>query len=371
MSHEIIKRNNCVLDNCSPVKEFYTIKNFPVFMGCVDTPVEDDIFCDQVLGVSNNGLIQLKELIDPNILYENSHTPGSVGKIWKQHHERFFKFILENSDGIDRYLEIGGGFGSLWENFSTLDSQFSYEIIEPSYQESSNPRLKYIRGFYETQSFNEKYKCIIHSHVFEHVYNPIDFLKKIFKDLTDDGVQFISIPNMRHWLKQGYTNTICFEHTYYLDEFVLEYVLAKAGFSINKKVVDAHSIFVKAVKSSDIGIIDINFEYSKDLFLDYIYKLKSDVSNILDSMEDNVYLFGAHVFSQTLLNFGIDENTIVSILDNDTKKQGKRLYGTNLTIQSPEVLRDVDSPTVVLRAGVYTKEIKNQILNINPKTKIV
>ena len=364
-------RDYCVLDNCSPVKEFYTIKNFPVFMGCVDTPAEDDIFCDQVWGVSNNGLIQLKSLIDPNILYENSHTPGSVGKIWKQHHERFFKFILENSDGIDRYLEIGGASGNLWNNFSNLNGNFSYEIIEPSYQESSDSRLKYIRGFYETQPFDMNYKCIIHSHVFEHVYNPIDFLKKTFEDLADDGVQFISIPNMRHWLKQGYTNTINFEHTYYLDEFVLEHVLGRVGFYIDKKVVDNHSIFVKAVKCNDIDKLSINFKYSKDLFLDYIYKLESDISNILDNIEDSVYLFGAHVFSQTLLNFGIDENRVISILDNDIKKQGKRMYGTKLEIQSPEILKNVNNPTVVLRAGAYTDEISSQILNINPKTKIV
>jgi hypothetical protein len=34
-------------------------------------------------------------------------------------------------------------------------------------------------------------------------------------------------------------------------------------------------------------------------------------------------------------------------------------------------LRDVDSPTVILRAGVYTEEIKDQILNINSTTRFV
>ena len=365
------QRKYCILDNHTPVKELYTIEKFPVFMGCVDTSVEDDLFYDQEWAVSDNGLVQLKTLIDPNVLYENSHTPGSVGKTWQQHHKRFFDFIQNNSEGIDKYLEIGGASGSLWNNFANLNSEFAYEIIEPSHQESSDLRLKYIRGFYETQSFDQKYKCIIHSHVFEHAYNPINFLKKIFEDLTDDGVQFISIPNMRYWLKMGYNNTINFEHTYYLDEFVLEHVLAKAGFVVDKKVVDNHSVFVKAVKSSDISNINVDFSYVKDLFLDYIYKLKTDVSGIVDNIDGDVYLFGAHIFSQTLLNFGIDENSIISILDNDTKKQGKRLYGTNLTIQSPEVLRGIDNPTVILRAGVYTDEIKNQILNINSTTRFV
>jgi len=367
----MIKRNYCILDNKTFVKKLYTIEKFPVFMGCVNTSVEDDLFYDQVWGVSDNGLVQLKILIDPNVLYENSHTPGSVGKTWQQHHKRFFDFIQDNSEGIDKYLEIGGASGSLWNNFANLNEKFTYEIIEPSYQESLDYRLNYIRGFYETKSFDKKYKCIIHSHVFEHAYNPIDFLKKIFEDLTDDGIQFISIPNMRYWLKMGYNNTINFEHTYYLDEFVLENVLAKAGFVVDKKVVDNHSVFVKAVKCSDISNVNVDFSYVKDLFLDYIHKLNADVTDIVDNIDRDVYLFGAHIFSQTLLNFGLNESKVISILDNDTKKQNKRLYGTNLVIQSPEILKEVHNPIVILRVGVYTEEIKNQILKINSNTRFL
>ena len=52
--------------------------------------------------------------------------------------------------------------------------------------------------------------------------------------------------------------------------------------------------------------------------------------------------------------------------NNDPKKQGKRLYGTNLMVQSPSVLREVKNPIVILRAGVYNQEIKDDILsNIN------
>ena len=52
--------------------------------------------------------------------------------------------------------------------------------------------------------------------------------------------------------------------------------------------------------------------------------------------------------------------------NNDPKKQGKRLYGTNLMVQSPSVLREVKNPIVILKAGVYNEEIKADILlNIN------
>ena len=65
--------------------------------------------------------------------------------MWQQHHKRFFDFITENSDGIDRYLEIGGA-SEVCGKLSTLDFSLVM-IIEPSYQRSSDSRLKYIRDF--------------------------------------------------------------------------------------------------------------------------------------------------------------------------------------------------------------------------------
>ena len=368
----MIDRNFCLLDNKSQINDLITFKNFPMYMGCVNTPIDDDLFFDQVWGVSDSGLVQLKKLMDPNLLYQNSHTPGSIGNTWKLHHQRFFSFIKDNSNDIENYLEIGGASGSLWNNFSNSQQKFNYEIIEPSNQESNDERLKYIKGFYETQKFNKKYKCIIHSHVFEHVYDPINFLKKIHEDLSDDGVQFISIPNMKVWLENGYTNTLNFEHTFYVDEFVLEYFLNYCGFVVEKKVVDPHSVFFKCKKTNNITKVNFDFSYIKNLFLNYSNFLCKDVDLIKEKTKNNnFYLFGAHVFSQTLLNFGLDENRVMSILDNDPQKQGKRLYGTKIFIQSPNILIDDSFPIVVLRSGIYTEEIRKQLLSINSTIKII
>ena len=58
---------------------------------------------------------------------------------------------------------------------------------------------------------------------------------------------------------------------------------------------------------------------------------------------------------------------VICLLDNDSKKENKRLYGTQLISQSPKILKDIPEALVVLRAGVYNDEIKNDILNnINP-----
>lgn len=95
---------------------------------------------------------------------------------------------------------------------------------------------------------------------------------------------------------------------------------------------------------------------------DLNYKIKK-----LDK-DKKLYLFGAHIFSQYLIGFGLNVDNLECIIDNDSFKQGKRLYGTNFKVHSPKVLKN-QNPVVILKAGVYNDEIKDDIVkNINSKT---
>ena len=63
---------------------------------------------------------------------------------------------------------------------------------------------------------------------------------------------------------------------------------------------------------------------------------------------------------------------IIGILDNDKDKQNEYLYGTKLKVFSPLILKKYNDPVVILRAGEYNSEIKNQILKkINFRKKII
>ena len=82
-----------------------------------------------------------------------------------------------------------------------------------------------------------------------------------------------------------------------------------------------------------------------------------------------LYLFGAHIFSQCLINYGLNVKRIDCIIDNDFNKQGKRLYGTDLKVFSPKILSNDNDPVVILKAGAYNQEVKKDILeNINSNT---
>lgn len=107
------------------------------------------------------------------------------------------------------------------------------------------------------------------------------------------------------------------------------------------------------------------YKNNKKLYDDYIKYHEDLIKELNQKMleaDGPIYLFGAHVFAQYLIAFGLNAGLVTSILDNDKNKHGKRLSGTNLIVSSPEVLRNIDSPMVILKAGVYNEEIKSQIL---------
>jgi 2-polyprenyl-3-methyl-5-hydroxy-6-metoxy-1,4-benzoquinol methylase len=362
---KIFSRDISVINPSDSIQEFYILKNFPISMSCVNTAAELDLFSNMRWGVSTSGTVELMDLLDPNLIYKNYHSPGTIGKIWKDHHYRFFDFI--NQDSYNNVLEIGGASGLLAENFCSTARRFNWTIVEPGgYRNLKDDRVNFVQDFFETWTTNQKFDTLVHSHVFEHTYDPIKFLIKANQLLVNGGFHYISIPNMYYWLGNGFTNTLSFEHTFYVDKTVLEYLLRKTGFEAVEWSINDHSIFVKARKTDCILNKEVDFQYIGELFNSYIKNQQDDVESINQRLNNReFYLFGAHIFAQSLFNFGLDQSKVINLLDNDPNKQNKRLYGTNCWVKSPRCLEGLDCPIVVLRSGSYTEEIKESILKIN------
>ena len=160
-------------------------------------------------------------------------------------------------------------------------------------------------------------------------------------------------------------------HIFY-EEFT-KYFLEYFGFKIEKKeyFLEDHSIFYSATKCKESIKINLKnyYEENKKIFLDFKKnnkKIVKELKNIIDKKNSEIYLFGAHIFSQHLITIGLNTNKIKFILDNDKSKTGKRLYGTNLIVKNPKILKNINNPLIILKAGVYNSEIKKDILkNIN------
>lgn len=355
------------------MEHLYTLKNFPVFMGCVDAPAEDDLATNMIWDICRDtGIIQLRKLIPLDILYLNQHNDGT-GSVWRDHYAEFARFIKKHNSGGD-ILEIGGAHDLIANNYADIDPGVRWTIIEPNPQNIDNKKIKIIRGWFDDKfTSDQKIDTIVHSHVLEHVYDPVGFMEHIGEFLKIGDKHIFTFPNLLQMLKSKYTSCLNFEHTVFLTEYFADYLLRRSGFEIIEKYYFRdHSIFYATRKVAGCAvhnnIVNKYGEYKK-LFTDFIDHHLAMIGELNDKIETAprpVYLFGAHIFSQYLIGFGLKTDDLVAILDNSPAKQEKRLYGTHMTVRSPKILADMGPVNVILKAGVYNEEIKKDILeNIN------
>uniref|UniRef100_A0A6C0EIF0 C-methyltransferase domain-containing protein n=1 Tax=viral metagenome TaxID=1070528 RepID=A0A6C0EIF0_9ZZZZ len=151
----------------------------------------------------------------------------------------------------------------------------------------------------------------------------------------------------------------------------------------NFKIIDVsfyknHSIFFKVqkAKSRECKYTLTNNIFTTDnlnlkaKFIDNITYYDNCIQKWIDYVNDNnknVYLFGASYNNNLLLHKLSNKLNIKGILDNCVEKQGRYFYGYDHLILSPLVLKDKDS-IVILKNGVYTEEIKIQLLELNKNT---
>lgn len=376
---ETILRDRCAVTGAADLEPLYKFEKFPVFMGCVKHDPSEDVFADMDWWISkSSGLIQLRHLLPLEVLYPEAHGAGAVGAMWAKHHKTLAAFIHQYAP--KSVLEVGGASGILAREYQEL-AEIDWTIVEPNPAPVAGCKARYIKGFFDEKfAYDGKPDTIIHAHLWEHIYEPDVFMAHLSGFIQDGQRLLFALPNMQVWLERCYTNCMDFEHTLFLTEPYVEHMLAKYGFAIEKKelFMPDHSIFYAAVKTGNVVDKPLPpdlYEKNRACYLAYVAyheKLIAELNEHLRSTSKPTFLFGAHIFAQSLIGFGLDQSRIVSLLDNDPNKQGRRLYGTSLMVQSPEALRNLEAPCVILKTGVYNKEIKEQILTtINPNVEFL
>ena len=376
-----IEENNliCPVSGDNNFEELFRISNFPIYMGVVEKSFEPE-FMDMVFNInSSTGTVQIFPRVPIEKLYFKSHGSGKIGNVWKEHHELFYSMISEHL--IGNIVEVGGGHNSIHSLPFKNKNNFKIFSFDPNGKDNENKNIFVINEFFSEKALKDNkinnIKLFIHSHLLEHIYDPLNFLKTINKFLDNDGLHIFSIPNMSKMIESNLANAMNFEHPFYLDEKLVEHLLIISGFDILEKKYykSNHSIFYKTtkIKPKNAGSFN-NYKTNKSIFKNLIDSWTSDVSEINEKIlnyRDNVYIFGAHVFSQNLISNGLSVKNIVSVLDNDPEKHGQILYGTRLKVNSPAIIAQDHAPLIILRAGSYNEEIRNGILKINSNSKFI
>ena len=375
---DLIKRPACIFSGNEDLELLYTFKDTPVYCAMADlnSDYREDLVSDMSMWISKStGSLQLNPLIPFDILYQQQHN-DAIGKTWLEHHKQFAKFVEKFKP--NKVLEIGGGASALSRIYLESNPGCEWIVVEPNAELlKGREDITVIESQFDDKVIIPDVDVVVHTHFLEHLYDPLKFVQTVSEKTSLDCLHLFSIPDFDYWLKSKFGNTLFFEHTYYLDKPFAAQLLACGGYHLlDTYNFKNHSIFYAAenIKTFQEYTHKSRYEELKLIYSEYLDYLNDNVSAInkqISHINSLVFVFGAHIFSQILLVRGMDRRNICGILDNSKMKIGKRLYGTPYEIFSPETIKGVDAPIVVLFAGAYLEEIKKQLLEINNTVKLI
>lgn len=376
MMKTIMREQDLICGTDKKAEEIYCFPGFPINMlSDSDCPNEDPVM-DMRIGINRKtGFIQLMQIPSPDDLYNDAHF-NATGEVWAGLHRKMADILRRAAP--EHVLEVGGGIGMLEVIYnSTNPTTRSWKIIEPVVHPLQECKAEYIKGFFpEAVPVDERFDVLVHSHVMEHAKSPRDFIRDIAGLPNNSGRMVFAVPNMKRNMQEMVTSVINFEHSIFLTEDYIEYLLDEFGFSIEcKEYYLDHSIIYSVRKkdmASSSAMIDFSTLYKDnlDIFRRYVVwheeKMKI-LNNKMESENRPIYLFGGHITTQFYLAFGLNTAKIRCVLDNDKAKHGRRVAGTAFHIFSPSVIEEESEVVVILPQSPYAKEIKEGMKKLSTK----
>lgn len=305
------------------------------------------------------GLITFLPFVDPEEIYLSQHN-SSIGETWKGHNDQFAQYVLYYEK--EKITDIGGGSGNIYKSYIKYNDNIKWKIIDlnPTLEDSN---VELIKGFYHPEYIQEG-ETVITSHFLEHLTDLKGFLISLRE--RNPKQHIFTLPNFKQYAKNNYSATLMFEHPYFLTEDYLDYILSLTGWKIvNKQYYKNHSIFFSTIPSLP-SETKVKFDYKEDInnFLQYMLNRVHEIKDI-----PRFYVFGAHYTYYYLINMGVSINQIIAVIDNDSNKQGKRMYGTNTkVISSQDIEKDAK---VFVEMGPYNEEIIKGLNDIKNKINYI
>lgn len=353
-------RDVCVVCSGS-IAQLYTVPNMPITVAPTNEPIDSDQFRDMVVCVCEScGCVQLASLVDPTILYSNPHNGTAESPMWASHHDLFVRFVLES--GVESITEIGGSSGAF---FNRLPANVSYKCIDLC--PPSDPRIPYEHSNSETHDFTGT-NCIVMSHVFEHLYEPMRFIESIAK--ANVNTVLLSIPNMNALLDAGSCSVVFNEHTYFVDTVASQWMFSRHQYRlVESKEYNTHSVFLRFQRDTTTPLLSLTNRQFISVRMKELYETMYQRFQGRSIRPDSFFVPAGHMGQ--LLYTVTKPPSLIGFLDNDRFKQGYRVYGTPYSVYSLGVLKEFPTASVYLYAGSYTNELIAQLRSIQPTVEVV
>lgn len=371
----VIPRDLCVVCGTGGLAELLRILHYPVFQGCVTAPRAADETAPMIWRHCEScGSAQIAPLPPLESIYQAGHATG-LGVAWARHHAAFAQFLAANARG--GIVDVGGGSGTLAIAYRQAGGRAPFTILEPNALHAGGlpTDIAVMDGFLEEAALAATgATTAVMCHMLEHATDLRAALAAIHAALPADGRICIAWPELEQWTAKGVAGALNFEHGIYLTVPRLLALLSEFGWrEIARRRWDENDTLFLALERGT-GLAPAVRSDGAQAVPVYFARLREQAvaaQRAAENHEGEVFLMPASVYSQALLAMGLREARISGVLDNAPAKQGRRLYGTGLTVLPATTLSSARDPLVILNAGAHNAEIAASLRALRADVRIM
>ena len=345
---------------------------------------EDNLYDLKINFCHDCSLIQISNVVDPDIMFQDYSFSSSTVKPLHDHFENYAQWLVSKTKGL-KYFEFGCNDGILLDKLEKLN-MFSVGI-DPSINITDiakSKNLNVITGYFGESSVNEivknhgKFDVVSGSNVFAHNNDPGDILNSANIILNDDG--FISLEVMYAYdlLSKFQWDTLYHEHLTFYSLHSIKRLLNMFGFYlIDAERIPMHggSLRILASKNKNLTpnksvdkLLKLENEIQLNTFATWkVFGLNakkkiSIVKTIYNdlSVNNNIWAYGAAGKSTLWVN-ACEMNYLNGVIDASPLRAGKFMPGTKTEIFFPEKLKSEKVDIIFITAWNYRDNIvKNE-----------
>ena len=234
---------HCNICGGSDLNNIFDLPSLPltgIYYPSKSLSLESKKFDQALLKCNKCGHCQLKNVIDPNEVYDDSYKHrSSESSISKKGNDYFFNFIKDKVPITEdkKILEIGCNDGYLLNKLSFANSTLIG--IDPLWINEQSPKsdkFKIIGGFAgqikEIVPSGFRPNLIVSAHAFEHTVDLYNDLQEII-DIAEDGAEiFIEMPSFDTLLRLRRFDQIFHQHIQYINESSIRYLIKNLNCSL-------------------------------------------------------------------------------------------------------------------------------------------
>ncbi|MDE2020493.1 MAG: methyltransferase domain-containing protein, partial [Patescibacteria group bacterium] len=318
-------------------------------------------------------LVQLLDVVDPDILFKGYHflTGASTPSVehFEQYAKEAVKPFLDSKD--DLVIDIGGNDGVLLGYLKDDARVLNVDPADNLAKFSEEKGVPFYPAFFSSAvaaELVEKYgqaKVVTANNVFAHVDPLRDVFKGVAELIGEDGVFIFEVHWVKHLVETGCFDQIYHEHLCFHSLHALKRLVELSGmqvFDVDIVPMQGQSLRVFAAKHrpatqnvarvlAEEEAAGLTTEDAYHAFAATVEKNKKTLLELLRSLKaegKRIVGYGAPAKSTTLLHYyGLGTETLEYLTDTTPLKQGLYSPGKHIPIVPPERLLE-DTPDYIL-----------------------